>query len=171
MMHLQSLLRVLAVFCVWEKAVQDRHVADEVAAVAPLYLSSGHSSHPAGPIAALNFPATQSAHALPVPPFPVYPALHAHALCTLLPATDWVFNAHDRQTSAVWLTKGEYLSMAQFVQSAGPINGLNLPAGHPKHGYPFCKGMVSGQNPARHVQSVKAPLPGGDDEYCGQNSH
>jgi hypothetical protein len=170
MMHWHWSLVVLPVDCVTEFEVQSWHVADEVAAVAPLYLSSGHSSHPAGPIAALNFPATQSAHGPPLAP--VYPSLHWHAVFTLLPASDTEFVAHVWQTvDTVALTVVEYLSATQSVQFAGPINGLNLPAAHPKHGYPFCKGMVWGQNPARHVQSVKAPLPGGDDEYCGQNSH
>ncbi len=169
-MHWHWSLVVLPVDCVTEFKVQSWHVADEVAAVAPLYLCSGQTSHPAGPIAALNCPATQFAHGPPLGP--VNPSLHWHAVFTLLPASDTEFVAHVWQTvDTVALTVVEYLSASQSVQYAGPINGLNLPAAHPKHGYPFCKGMVWGQNPARHEQSVKAPLPGGDDEYCGQNSH
>jgi hypothetical protein len=170
MMHWHSLLRVLPAYNVSELRVQSWHVADEVAAVAPLYLCRTHSVHAALPKTALNFPATHPSHGPLLGP--VNPSLHWHAVFTLLPASDTEFAAHAWQTvDTVALTVGEYVSTPQSVQYAGPINGLNLPAAHPKHGNPFCKGIVWGQNPARHVQFVKAPLPAGDDVYCGQNSH
>ena len=57
------------------------------------------------------------------------------------------------------------------MQAAEPFTVLYFPATHPKHGTPFWPGMVKGEYPARQTQSVCRPLPAGDDEYCGQNSH
>jgi hypothetical protein len=77
-------------------------------------------------------------HAPPVPPFPVYPALHAQSVISSLPRGDPVFVAHGWQTlNNVALTVVEYVLKPQFVQMAEPLAVLYLPATHPKHATPF----------------------------------
>ena len=155
-----------------EFAKHDVHVALDVAATAPLSLLAPQSMQFAEPVTSLYFPATHPVHAPPLPPFPEYPALHTHAVIVLLPAVDKVFAAHVKQTLAEdAFNVVEYVFWPQSVQAAEPVTSLYFPATHPKHGTPFWPGLVKGEYPARHTQSVCRPLPAGDDEYCGQNSH
>jgi hypothetical protein len=116
----------------------DWHVLIDTAAGKLLYLSAKQTSHAADPVLALYFPATHPVHAVPLPPFPVYPALHAQAVIALLPRGDPVLEAHVRQTlDNVALTVVEYSLTAQSVQMAEPMAVLYLPATHPKHATPF----------------------------------
>jgi hypothetical protein len=148
------------------------HVALDVAAIAPLYLLAPQSVQAAGPVKSLNLPAKHPVHAPPRPLFPVYPALHAHAVTVLLPWADAVFRAHVWQTPIEEaFTCTEYVFASQFVQAAEPFVGLYLPATQPKHGTPFWPGLFKGEYPGRHTQFVRTALPTGEDEYCGQSSH
>ena len=83
-----------------EFAKHDVHVALDVAATTPLYLLAPQSVQVAEPVASLYLPATHPVHAPPLPLFPEYPALHAHAVTVLLPAVEKVFWAHAKQSSA-----------------------------------------------------------------------
>ena len=148
------------------------HVLIDVAAIAPLYLLASQSVQAAGPVKCLNLPAAHPVHAPPLPLFPVYPALHEHAVIVLLPWADAVFWAQDKQTLIEEaFTCAEYVFAMQSVQAAEPLVGLYLPATHPKHGTPFWPGLFKGEYPGRHTQFVRTPLPTGEDEYCGQSSH
>jgi hypothetical protein len=149
------------------------HVRLDVAATAPLYLLAPQFVHVAEPVASLYLPVTHPVHAPPRPLFPEYPALHAHAVTVLLPAADAVFKAHVKQTPAEdAFNVAEYVFRPQSVHAAEPVTVLYFPATHPKHGTPFRPAFrAEGVYPARHVQLVRVPLPAGDDEYCGQNSH
>ena len=76
------------------------HVRFDVAATAPLYLLAPQSVQVAEPVTSLYLPATHPVPAPPLPLFPEYPALHAHAVTVLLPAVEKVFGAHVKQTPA-----------------------------------------------------------------------
>jgi hypothetical protein len=150
----------------------DKHVLIDTAAGVLLYLSATQLSHDADPGLVLYFPATHPVQAVPLPLFPVYPALHAHAVTVLLPCGDAVFWVHVWQTPLEEaFTCAEYVFTMQSVQAAEPLVGLYLPETHPKHGTPFWFGLFNGEYPGRHTQFVRTPLPTGEDEYCGQSSH
>jgi hypothetical protein len=173
MLHSHAFMEVMPVTpLVVEYCGHDKHVLIDTAAGVLLYLSAIQMSHNADPGLALYFPATHPVQAVPLPLFPVYPALHAHAVTVLLPCGDAVFWVHVWQTPLEEaFTCAEYVFTVQSVQAAEPLVGLYLPETHPKHGTPFWFGLFNGEYPGRHTQFVRTPLPTGEDEYCGQSSH
>jgi len=138
-MHSHAFMEVMPVApLVVENDGHDWHVLLDTAASVLLYVSAKQNSQSADPVLALYFPATHPKHAPPVPLFPVYPALHAQSVISLLPRGDPVLLAHSRQTlDNVALTVVEYVLIPQSVQMAEPLAVLYLPATHPKHATPF----------------------------------
>ncbi len=139
MLHSHAFMEVMTIApLVVEYGGHDKHVLIDTAASVLLYLSAKQMSHNADPGLALYVPATHPVHAPPLPLFPVYPALHEHALIVLLPWGDAVFWAHCKQSLLEEeFTCVEYLFATQSVQIAEPLAVLYLPATHPKHGTPF----------------------------------
>ena len=160
-LHLQSVDSVLPCTDV-ELPVHGMHVLAAVAAGVPEYVALPQFVHKAGPDAILNWPGRQAAH---VPPFgPVYPALHVHAVCTLLPAGELELVGHVLHVElAVAATAPEYVPALQSVHVAGPVDVLYFPATQFEHAPP--SGPV---HPALQVQLAKVPLPAGELEFVGQ---
>jgi hypothetical protein len=155
---LQSVDCVLAIHDV-ESGVHNKQVFDNVAAEVPEYVALPQFVHGAGPDAILYWPARQAVQASPFRP--VYPALHVHAVITVLPAGD---EAKDfvRQSVHVKAVEApddpENVPGRQSVHVAGPVSVLYLPAAHWRHVPP-----LGPDDPVLHVQLVEAALPAGDD--------
>jgi hypothetical protein len=165
-LHLQSVDCVLACADV-ELGVHAKQVVDVVAAEVPEYVALPQFEHAAEPVAVLYWPARQAAQAEPsAPPLtPVYPALHVHAVITVLP-TGELANVFVGQSVHVELAEApndaDHVPSRQFVQAARPDAILYFPAPQFTHVPPF--GPV---DPALQVQLVEAALPGGDDASKG----
>lgn len=94
MLHTHALCAMLPVTpCVTEFAKHAVHVALDVAAVTPLYVSAKQMLQTAGPRVALYVPGMHAEHApsASTPSGPVYPSLHWHAVGTALAAGDTEF--------------------------------------------------------------------------------
>lgn len=145
-----------------EKTVHARQVLAAVAAGVPEYVALPQFVHVAVPVAVLYCPGRQAAH---VPPFgPVYPALHMHAVCTLLGEGE---EENDGQAMhveiAVAATAPEYVFAPQSVHVADPVDVLYFPAMQFTHGPP-----LEPVHPALQVQLAKVPLPANELEFVGQ---
>jgi len=78
----QRIHTVLA-FSEYKPAAQSLHVSVDALTTSE-YFPGAQNVHATDPLSGLNFPAT---HPVQTPPFsPVYPALHLHAVCAMLPA-------------------------------------------------------------------------------------
>jgi len=160
-LHLQSVDSVLPCTEV-EKGVHAMHVLAVVAAGVPEYVALPQFVHAAVPDAILNWPGRQAAH---VPPFgPVYPALHVHAICKLLPEDE---AENDGQAMHVAIdvaaTAPEYVFAPQSVHVADPFDALYFPVAQFAHVPP--SGPV---HPALQVQLAKVALPASELEFDGQ---
>ena len=113
----------------------------------------------------LYLPATHDEHD---PPFgPVHPTLQMQWTNAELPggASEFVLQAW-HVDSDVLPEAIEYLPRPQSEQTSGPAAALYFPAAHSEQAPP------SGpEEPALHVQSVKAQLPVCEFEFLGQAKH
>ena len=111
MLHTHALCATLPVApCVTEFAKHGVHVALDVAAVTPLYVSAKQMLHNAGPRPALYVPGLHVVHA-PAPSKPsgpVYPSLHWHAAGAALPSGDTEFVLQSWHTFVDAFTVVEY---------------------------------------------------------------
>ncbi len=121
-----------------------------VAAVAVETLPAGHWVQAAGPMLALNLPATQGSHVSPSGP--VWPLLQVQLDSVMLADADPEFAGHKRhtvvsvleyvlalqrsQTSAVAAVDVETLPAGHWVHRAALTLSLNFPATHAVHGPP-----------------------------------
>jgi len=131
------------------------------AAVAPTvteYFPASHSVHDSFPVNALYFPATHSEHASPSGP--VDPALHVHAVETVLSNREPEFVGHVKHVEpSVAPRVAEYVPIPHSVHVPDPASALNFPATHSEQFPP------SGpEEPALHVQSCSALEPSDDEE-------
>lgn len=112
-----------------ECAGQLVHVASDVAASAPEYLPTPHSSQMLDPTTPLNFPAAQGLHVAPLAP--LYPNAHEHALAALLPAGELELDGQSTQVLALKAPEAvEYFPPMHCVHAAAPANCLYVPAAH-----------------------------------------
>ena len=128
----------------------------------------------------LNFPATHAVHG--PPSGPVWPLSHLQSVCAALDGSDSVFDGHRRhsvvfvleyvlalqelQTSVVAAVAVETLPAGHWVQDAGPMLALNLPATQGSHASP--SGPVC---PLLQVQLDSAMLADADPEFAGHARH
>jgi len=160
-LHLQSVDSVLPCTEV-EKGVHAMHVLAVVAAGVPEYVALPQIVHAAVPGAILYVPSRQGSH---VPPFgPLYPALHMHAVCTLLAGGE---AENDGQLLHVTIDMAanapEYVFTPQSVHATDPVDALYFPATQFTHVPP--SGPV---HPALQVQLDKVELIAGELEFDGQ---
>jgi hypothetical protein len=113
-------------------AGQVKQVDATVAPAVPEYVPAPQSVHVPLPLAILYFPAT---HALHTPPFgPVYPALQAQAVTTVLVPGEFELPGHARQVvTPVAADVPEYVPTPQLLHATLPVVLLYLPAAHGEH--------------------------------------
>ena len=121
-----------------------------VAAVAVETLPAGHWVQDAGPMLALNLPATQGSHASPSGPVcPLLqvqldtamladadPEFAGHARHTVLLVLEYVLTLQRSQMSVVDAVDEETLPAGHCMHRAAPTLSLNFPATHAVHGPP-----------------------------------
>ena len=158
---MQSVDCVLAIHDV-ESGVHNKQVLDNVAAEVPEYVALPQFVHAAVPGAILNWPGRQAAH---VPPFgPLYPALHMHAVCTLLAGGEAENDGQARHVELVDApTAPEYVFAPQSEHATDPVDVLYFPATQFAHVPP--SGPVQ---PALQMQLDKVELDTGELEFDGQ---
>ena len=140
MLHLQSVCSALPSRDCDGPVVTDRHVVQVASDLftAVENVSVSQFEHTTEPTEVLYFPATQPAHS--TPSGPVYPALHRHFAIAPLPSTDCVYSGQSTHGLLIAATAVEYVSAKQFVHTAGPVVGLNVPATHAAQAT-FCSGI------------------------------
>ncbi len=144
-------------------------------------LPAVHCVQAAGPMLALNLPATQGSHVSPSGP--VCPLLQVQLDSVMLADADPEFAGHKRHTvlsvlgyvlalqcsqrsAVVAAVAVETLPAGHWVHRAAPTLSLNFPATHAVHGPPSGPGK-----PLSHLQSDSAMLDDADREFAGQSLH
>lgn len=147
-----------------EFKTHDMHVVLSRAAVDVEYVPAKQSMHIDDPGVSLYVP---TRHASQDPPLePVYPALHKHAVCTLLADGDCEFGG---QLPHVWAEIApvvlEYLPVEHSLHNCDPLCGLYVPGIHKTHVSPS-----SPVDPALQVQLCMYVADTGELEPGGQSS-